>query len=565
MSFLKLPRREPQKLLSRRRESERKKRDEREREDISGFFQQNKEPGQGDVQNKKQAFVSDLSSLDEGTSYASTHNYSQRRNPLTEQSLQHQMEDRNREASRTSTYVTWSTSHGSPGLSCHPSTTSKERRNDRDERSPTPLQFREALARSGIFNNTGIPYSHTLGLEREVYGANPKDDLIGTEFPIMDYRTAPEQAAPIQPVRIVRYQDRGTMADQNAPCTDGRANQTRGTSTQSLSTDSECGRVVAQDTTDGAAVAHTSVSAATVRQPKKPDALHEGEPPKTTGQNTTSSECEDGLEIRPDRPKSPKWTVIERLEAAAENVKLREILPAATHVSQAAQEHTHPVGKLDIEPIMHPTPVQMPSFYAPNHTRDATPTWPASRFALIPGRDCGTLSALYAKLHPSLNPGDPFDSISPPYGTSSHSIVPSDDDECTEGFFAECLVKPMNMYPNSAKEQDFSGQQRGQQSIHDYISEIEEEVLGRTLDDRGSRTSPIIRRNDEDGPELPDLTGDNEPYSVYTQPCTNRDGSLRDGTLSTTSHHSWTQAQTPEEDEEQKFILSFWRPNHYPD
>lgn len=86
-----------------------------------------------------------------------------------------------------------------------------------------------------------------------------------------------------------------------------------------------------------------------------------------------------------------------------------------------------------------------------------------------------------------------------------------------------------------------------QQSIQDYISQIEEEVLGRTRDD-SSRTLPIIERNHVHGPKHPDLAGD----------------SLRDGALSTTSHHSRTHAQTLEENEEQKFISSFWRPNRYP-
>lgn len=556
--------------MSRRREYD-KKRDEREREEISAFFQQKQMPGRDDSQGRKQSFVSGLSRPDAGAGDTSTYHHSEHRDPQTKQKLHpardsrpeefhDQTERRNREASRASKNITWSTSHKSPDLNCHPTTASTEKHIDKDKRSPTPSQFREALARSGIFNNTGITYSQIFGFEGKGHGTNPKDGLSSAESPTVDHLDAPtEQAAPIYPVRIVRYQDRGTMADQDTFSADDRPYHTRRTSTPTRSIDSNGGRrFVARDTTDVPTVVRTLTSTPPVRQSKRTDAI-KGGPPNTTDTGASPSEGGDGLETRPERPKSPKWTVIERLEAAAENLQPLDFLPAATRVSQVVQEHTQPVSTHDVEPTIQLAPVQMPCSYAPDYTHKSR--WSVSRVAPTPGQDHKALSALSTKLPSPLNPGEPFVRISPPHVALSLSVAPNHGNEDKGDSFAEYQNTPMS--GNIATAQDFLHQQRIQQSMQDYISQIEEEVLGRAQDDSCSRTSPIIVVNHLHQPDLPDLAGD-EPSNIYTEPYIKRSGSLRDGSLSTVTHQSRMHAHILEEDEEQRFMSSFWRPNRYP-
>lgn len=578
MAFLKQPRREPQKKsLSRRRESE-KGRDEREREEISAFFLRKNLPDRYDAQGKKQPPVSGLSSLDGRTGVTSNNNFGHnpgaKRTPESTRAesvarARDKQQRVYREGSRTSTYMTWSTSHRSPGLEYNsPNGVEEdtERGNSEHGRSSTPMHVREAFARSGIFNNTGISYLPVSRQEGEGPGINFKDGFIGAESPSVE--DAPAQvcgAFPSEPARIVRYQDRGTMAVGETGCLDGQAHHTKTNTAREQPTEDKDGasRAVEQDTTDiAASMTHVSVSASGLEQPTdsgvrgslicNSDAFDNGKSPNEGG---------NGLQTGPDRPRPPKLAVIERLEAAAEDVRLRS--PSdSTPVAQIAQEHTQPSGNHNLHHTLPPTPLRFSHYHAVGPMCDAN--WLPPRAFLMPRRNLGALSApstLSAPWRPMVSsPRSSLVKNPSPRGTRSDPFITGRVVQSTNPFPLEYLPSSTESLVDST--QDLVGQQSQHQSMQDYIAQIEQEVLGRCSEYDQSRQFPVTETDHVREPKFTGLGGDNESKSAY-QPYNGMNGTLLDRAPSNMSQHHREHVQYLDEDEEQRFMSSFWRTNQY--
>lgn len=558
MAFLKQPRRELQRPLSRKRESD-KKRGEREREEISAFFLHKSLPDRYDAQGRKQPHVSGLSSLDGRTGDISAYG-SGRPDPRKHSSpefsrdnclarMHDHTQQRERKGSTGSTYITWSTSHRSPVLGDELMNGSSGEHNRAHACSSTPIHVREALLRSGIFDNTGISPLPALRLEGE--GArSPLEDGFN------DAKSAPsihpnawaDHAARDQPVRIVHYQDRGTMASKEAECVDGHFDNTRVTPTQDESTDAKGGNLVEQEATNIATTVRVPANELSARQPTQVN-IACGHSLNMSKRSTPDVEgC--GLEPGPERPTSPKWAVIEQLEAAAKDVKTTDHLSVASPVIKQAQAHVLPVGNREPHPTLSSTAVRIAYPYAPGPVYDAR--W--SEFGAAPtfSRELDMLPGVPAPWYPTGPSGESFVRLLTPQRFSQKLAV-IDPIQGTDD--SPVLGQPSQLRAEVASTQT----SRGQQSLQDYIVEIEREVLDRAPEPDDSKT-PLITGRDMQDLNMAHLDYEDEQGSMCIWPYIGMSSPAPDQALSSLSQH----AQSLEKDEEQRFMSSFWRPNRFP-
>lgn len=567
MSFLKQPRREHRKPLSRRRECE-KKRNEREREEISAFFLQKTVPDEYNAQRGKQRPARSLSGVDEakGDHFPAQFEHYGPRNGsgLADTSknnhfIQAAVETEHDEGgSRASTYISWSVSHNSPGPECDATNESTEKFHHGEERSSTPVHIREAMAQSGIFKGTGIAYSQILGLQSKKPGKFSMDGLMDAESTVMDQPTVQtNHGAPVQPVRIIRYQDRGTMADGVAKCINDRDDRARSSSKSDLLSDDEDARrgLVDQNSTQNAARTRAPVSVAPIMQSKGTNVTSDL-PSDAAGQGIGPNEDGDRQETGPERPKAPKWAVIERLEAAAKRMRPQSLVPGASPVFQVVQKHTLPVSNREIHPH-----TQSATRQAPPHSDRTNPIYDARW--LVPGAthtyslDCNMILATAPTWHPGSDREDSVSGYLPPHGILGGLVDPNHNRQSMSGL-------PMQ-YHNAATadlatQQTCIDSQNRHESMQDYISQIEQEILDRP---RGSPEHSGDGTYHTREQSITYLDGDDERCSFHKEPYTGTESMFLERARSAVSQQNWTHAQGMDEKEEKKFMSSFWRPNQY--
>lgn len=559
MSFLKQPRREPQKPLSRRRETD-KRRGEREQEEISAFFLHKSLPDRYDAQGIKQPRISVLSSLDGTTGGVSVYG-SERPNHQNHSSpdfsKDHHLsrgydrtQHREREGSKGSTYITWSTSHKAPTLGDESVDRDLEERHREDARSSTPVHVREALIRSGIFENTGISSLPALRLEGEGPRGTLKDSLVDASHP----NTPAGRAACDQPLRLVHYQDRGTMANEEVAGLDGQVDNTRASIINNESTDANAEKLAEQATIDIATTFRVPANETSAGQPKQINVACGPSP--NTSESTTPDVEGCGLISEPERPKSPKWMVIKQLEAAVKDVKHMDRLSMTSPVAKIAEEHVLPTGNRFFEPhqTLFSTADRIAYPNAPDLMHNAR--WSAFGAAPTPSQKFDILPGIPTPSYQSGSSGEPHFSFSTHQGPFQRLAVMDllqDTDDA-----------PFQGQPSSSRAVISSTQtSRRQQRLHDYIAEIEREVLGCVPEPHDSKASPIMGRDVQD-PGMAHLSCEDEPSRMCFQPYIGTSGPPPDHALSSLSQHSRAHAYSLEEDEEQRFMSSFWRPNGLP-
>lgn len=573
MSFLKQPRREHRKPLSRRRECE-KKRDEREREEISAFFLQKTVPDEYNAQRGKQRPARSFSSVGETKDDhfpTQFEHYGPRNGPgLADTSRNNHFTQADGETEhdegriRASTYISWSVSHKSSGPECDATNESAERYHHREERSSTPVHIREAMAQSGIFNGTGIAYPQVLGLQGKKSGKCSKDSLMDAESTVMGQPTAQtDQAALVQPVRIVRYQDRGTMADEVTTFINDRDDRAKSILKSDLLSDGEDERrgLADQNSTQNAARTQAPVGAAPTLHSKGTD-MTSDHPLDTADQGIVTDEEGDRHDTGPERPKAPKWAVIERLEAAAKRMRPRSLVPGASPVFQVVQKHTPPVSNREIHPH-----TQLATRQAPLHSVGTNPIydtkWLAPGATDTPSVDCNMTSATSTTWHPSSDREDSVFRYVPLHGILGGPVDSNHNLQSMSGL-------PMQYHnastANLATRQTCIDPQTTHQSMQHYISQIEQEILDRprgSSEHDGGGTCSAVRTYHAQEQSVTYLDDDNEPYSIHTEPYIGTDSMSLNRAPSTISQQSWTHAQSLDEEEERKFMASFWRTNRY--
>lgn len=555
MSFLKQPRREPQKPLSRRRKSE-KERDEREREEISAFFLHKDLPGRDDARARRQPTVSGLSSVGEQTGDSSM-------TKLGRQVPRNEPDPRGKGSSRASTYVSWSTSHPSPGLGRVRPNDCVDTRDPVHEGSSTPADVREALAQSGIFDNTGILYGPRPGRKSEADRVYFTDDSARKSSTFLAQGTAQNsEAAPNLAVRIVHYQDRGTSANEEFSCTDPPAGYTKDDLQRHASADAELGGmdVLKHTIQDVSLMPENAVTAMPPPNSNANKPIRDGLPIASASDRITNMNQEDpGCQTGPARPRSPKWAVIEDLEAAAQDLRTEACPQAASSAPWMAQHDYRSYGGLETRPTLAATNVPRPSPHPPNSTHDTG--WPSGHV-----------------IAPTLNDHRGTEMTLPLFGSTASAPrfpVTTDPTRCCVPH--KLVVNGALYQPNQrtmplsdtiemtrwGRDMATTQDSQAQQSFQSYITQLEHEVLDYPREYGRHRVSPVTSGVNVGGPMLEDLDGITLDNDYQLQPHVtsyNSPGELEPRNFL----YQDTIVPSLEHDEEDRFASSFWRPHRYP-
>lgn len=561
MSFLKQPRRPPQKAPSSRRESE-NKRAEREREGISAYFLHKNLPDSYDVQGREQLdYQSGLSSHNDKTGDDSF-NALERRRALNKSRLLSDLAHRHarvrenapreeRVQSKSSTCISPSTSRLSTGLR-------ESSESDARKLSSTPARISEALARTGIFDNTGIACRNDHIHQRPEFGPHARDGLVSAISSYMS-QTLGKVASPDsgQIVRIVRYQDRGTMADEKMMGLEDHANNTSMPSRPSIS------QAEPFDTVRP----HQSVDTSCHKIPLSEASIGLCKMTNTGTNSRSTSLCDQAIgpdergscrEAVPERPRSPKCAIVERLEAAAEDA-----WPPCSPPATSATTHInrHSPRSLVSTTIQDPPNTQVVSTRAfpcvPLPAYDAKLLAPDPFLAMLP------------RERTSLDPPAPWysaqfrvpvDETSRPHAITQTQLptVTHYADQPSSALPSEVHFEPMTAHAASMQH---NLSHRGRQSMQNYIVEMERRILDQTDVSEGSGRSPSKRLIFKLNSDLAERHRDAVHASAYL---TTQDGlsdQHLDAAPNKASLHHWAAVAELEADEEQRFMSSFWRIN----
>lgn len=617
MAFLKQPGREPQKSISRFRENE-KKRSERELEEVSAFFLHKNLPESYDASGRMKTAVSGLSGLggvpanSPGLGFA-TQQYrklSSRENDddglvYNIASQKERLTRREWGDSRQTPYSTWSAGH----RSIEPGYGSANKVPERQQvRSSTPMQIREALVRTGVFDNTGISNTkhqrHNEGRAKR-FGDDTSNSVLSQEPSADVVRVGPQ----CQPVCIIRYQDRGTMAKEDQICA-GDHDKAKLARCGSTDVQEALPNAIDQPLQVTSVTAPMSVIQATSTQPTHREAIDllDG-----TGVDTNSTSCdgEDGVGL--ERPKSPKWAVVEKLEAAADYLGTLDMRSdaAAGSVMQNAQQkhHDYPVSEdYDVAPNVRLLYQSQPAWpdqpNQPDLTRQHGQDALAGHQEDVPRRHFSRLSSWRNQIpiqhaHSSLDDKDKPESVVPlaPISMTDAASAPlaqrrdtkhsnplagsvpslqtdmATSTSADRGWMASDSVTGIQGQPVSWRRYSVLPQELSRQpSMQDYIAWLEQDVLSRPQQTDSGAGTPKSQNNesqayDVENPAHVDQSQGVQPYleddgqvgrlwETYTPPeIEARYRTLLSGRAG---------VQYMQDEEEQRFTSNFWRPNRYP-
>lgn len=542
MDFLRQPRREAQKPLSRKREAD-KKRSDREREDVSAFFLQGNVPIALDApRNRSKPAAAVLSSADslngDTSSRASGRWRSSSQSAIVAQSGllastgQEQERNEHLQGDKATTYLSWTTSHASsrPGVQLASQSPGKQI----SIHSPTPTDVREALAETGVFHNTGIPYMGPITGDHETWS---RDEVAMPRRFGGSPRILASQTYQNEPIQIVRYQDRGTMVTQEDIPRKRPDEHIGNIHVRPHAINPLKERLQGASKTSLGAPTQTNAALASgvpTQLVRRTTDAHVSPSPKQAPSNHFTIDGQDKEHgTRTGRPVSPKLSVVERLEAAA-NSHWREPTERETiHDARHGEWYPGPQGDgRESMPL----------------SREGARWWPAhtARLGMVRNRETPvTVSSCFVSTEfPELLVRD----------TSAHEETGEAD-----GFVQYCEhpdhqavdISPSMMFDQNTKQ---AGQ--GGHGMREYITQLEREVLasmhgdvswGPTLEERDNRA----------------LTRHQSQTEIGTQPPSRMSPTLLQQSSKAASHPSWVQAWNHEDTEEQerRFMSSFWRPN----
>lgn len=599
MHFLKRP--PPPKPVPRGRERA-KRRGERELEEVSAFFLHKGLPEVSGTSGRDQPTVSGALSLDRAkrNSSASIIDAPPHQSRSGED-YGYKSPEMDKESSRGPTSWTWSSSYVPLERGTAHASVAREYA---PTQSSTPSRSRNALERTGIFKNTGIscverPKKVSSATSRSKNNWSNREPLAVVSADTVNR----QQDMPRQNVRIVRYHDRGVMASEEAETTAGwgqKATESRQDAIEqpkestpakirASASSVKCSRFASEDT----AVSH-----------------HQEEGDVCIAATFHATDHDTGL----DRPRSPKWTVVEQLEAAAENVASQNIhnhlargltsLPVREDVRSASCHHNHPVlGTHDASQHGQPGFVgdrQLDLFEAiqENNRLDTIAdelrdSQRAHEFNLTPQialRPTSGNSHLIGEVkQPEFNVKIASSAHRGPSGahsmarytlgslSSAQTIFPNSDTGSHDvmddwaaighGQLASNHFFPRahSVLPEAA---ELSPQRSNrQQSLEDYIAQIENEVLCRPQEEDVDGDSPMpswhgMQDNDAVYPDCAPQAHQSHFGAYDREP--SEDSHLKNLSIGGTHDGSGGGMHNSHVDqEEQRFISTFWRPNCY--
>lgn len=618
MAFLKQPRRESLRPISRSREKERR-RSERELEEVSAFFLHKNLPETFDASGRKQTAVSGLSKLDEVIGNSPAYKSGPRQHEdvsssdhINNRYFKDQPESRvqmpskrgrEREDSGATTCFTWSASHHSSGAEFAPTSEVPE---GQQERSSTPIPVREALAHTGIFANTGIHSVASCQRHDKLDATRFKDKPSKPKSPEEPGAYTVKAGHEVQnpPVRIIRYQDRGTMANQDEECTADNGGKSW-TPCDPTHMQEEIPHSKDHPSQKGSAAVLNSMGQTTANQSVQRSEVGCPENPGV-GAGIPSFEEQNGTGLK--RPKSPKWAIIEQLEAAAEDGVAQDIETHATagrmapntqHNSHAAADrYKHSVSE-DHEPPMQGVPISghgRPDRPDPlyvtetdrqqdqnvlgelqghirreqsNHRIPLGPVIPAQHTQIpLEGVDYPPLEySLVRSPDHGAPTGPSAQRYAAMYSNDFVGRVPQLQDDTIKSIITSHVQrKPILSRGDDVLLQDISHQQ----NMQDYIAQLEQDILSRPHEEDGGGGSPSLNQNgmQEYGVEnFSHIDSQEFQHHVDDSGYIGElwDTPLRNQALSRVSLRSWVDTRNmKDEEEEQRFTSTFWRPNRYP-
>lgn len=334
MHFLKRP---PPKPVPRGRERA-KRRGERELEEVSAFFLHKGLPEASSVPGRDH-LASGASSLDKATRDSSVSRIEAPPHlSRSDKQYGHNSAHVDRESSRGATNWTWSSSYVplEQGVS-----QASVVRGPAPAQSSSTSRSRNALERTGIFRNTGIS---CVQHPKEVSSATPrtKENSSNREPPaLMSADIVNHQSdTSRQRFRIVRYHDRGVMAIEEAEDTAVRRQKA-----------TETGQDDVEQPTRETPVKKTASANSVRRSRFAPEDKTVSHPQVEGNVYTATAFRAADHDLGPDRPRSPKCTVVEQLEAAAGDVESQELrndlarrltsLPVQEDMRSSSGHHNH--------------------------------------------------------------------------------------------------------------------------------------------------------------------------------------------------------------------------------
>ncbi|ROW10826.1 hypothetical protein VPNG_05290 [Cytospora leucostoma] len=359
-----------------------------------------------------------------------------------------------------------------------------------------------------------------------------------------------------------------------------------------------------------------SVTQATTTQPTQGEAI---ELLDGTGVDTKTTACEGRGAMGLERPKSPKWAVVEQLEAAADYLDAQDkgSDAAAGSVMQKLQQKHHATASY------HDYPVSENYNFVPNVRLldQYQPAWPdqpnqpdssqqhgqgalAEHQEDVPRRPIDRLSSWKFQVpiqhaHSSLDDRNKPESVVPlaPISRNDASSaplaqrrdierlnslagsVPSPQTDMATSTSADCGWKASDIISGIQKEpvpwRKYSllpQEVCRQQSMQDYIAWLEQDVLSRPQQDDSGTGTPNSQHNESQAYGMENLAHVDQVQGV--QPFLEDGGQV--GRLWETytppeiqtpcrsSLHGRADVQYMQDEEEQRFTSNFWRPNRYP-
>lgn len=604
MHFLKRP--PPPKPVPRGRERA-KRRGERELEEVSAFFLHKGLPEASGVPGRDQ-LASGASSLGRATRDSSASRIEvPPHQSKSDEEYGHNSPHVDRESSRGATNWTWSSSYAplERGIS-----QASVVRGPAPAQSSSTLRSRNAIERTGIFRNTGIS---CVQHPKEVSSATPrsKEDSSNREpLAVMSADIVNRQShTSRQRVRIVRYHDRGVMANEEAENTAVRRQKATETGQDAVEQPTGEKPVKITPPANIASRSRFAPGDTTVSHPQV-----KGEGNVYTAAAFRAADHDPGL----DRPRSPKCTVVEQLEAAAEDVESQELqndlaraltsLPVQKDLRSASGHRNHLVpdahdtsrfGCPEIKPgFVGYTPLDLLETDQENtrlHSvadgrRDSTRAHEVNfnpRLALKPTSGnsflvsnteqpafdvqiasgaCRGSSVAHSMAHYTLENPSNVQVIPLNSDTASHTVM-SDwpatghDQRQSNHFFSRTqsvLPEGVGLSPQRPHRQ---------QSLEEYIAQMENDVLCRPQEDDindDSRMPSWLGLQDNDAVYLERAPQAHLSYFAAYDQDLSEDGHLKNQSIGQTHHGGGGVMPSSDVDqEEQRFISTFWRPNRY--
>lgn len=532
MEFLKQPRREPQRPLSRKREAERKRSD-REREEISAFFIQGSVPGTSATRDRNVLAATWPSSADGATPETSSRISGRQRlssqpDFLTENGIhlamaQEQRRADEREGSKTTTYLSWPTSREAAGTRVRLGSKSPEKQDGFHTHSSTPPDVREALAETGIYHNTGVCHM-APGNKRDE--TSSRDEPSKARQSEIYSRAQASRRSLDEPVRIVRYKDRGTMVtneDAPYPRPDKHMREI-------------CVNTLAATGLDSTLEASKPPKTLPI---VSPIALA-SEAPIPLFSRTEDARSEP--DIGPERPTSPKLSVVERLEAAANSHRQHLMEHEARRVTRDSDRYAvHSDRSSEFMP----------------HSHQGNYRWPTLTDKLGTTQHVG-MPVIVSSCFTSKEPTELV-----VRSASVHDMA--DETADIEQSYEPPRRWPAQVPPLLLANQNLTRSTQDRQSMQEYITQLEQEVLDRPQEDPVFESAPLGNPDNTEVDDNVESAHHQFQTQIDVQTLSRVSAATMQQSPSGAPHLRWVRAwnyDNPEE-EERRFMSSFWRPNRH--